>query len=153
MGKPSVSQQSVLYQYLSLMLIILSFLVGAANSQIDAEPQSARQKNAIPKEMEDLRAALNPELLKSEIPLPNFFSSDGDSIDSSAVAALHEILENHNLDVQFEIISAESAGSKCVRLARVLRELGFWKDSFTVVGTSDPSVVGTQVSARLVRVP
>lgn len=138
----SAAQKSFLVQYLSIILIILSILVGAVN------------KNNTPKKTTNnyRYVQLSPDnLLKSELYFENIFDEESGEINSQELVPLKEMLESHNLDLKLIISSRNKVETRVSKLAKVLREQGFWKDSFSVFGQNDPNIDSTKVVVKFRR--
>lgn len=136
------AKQSFLIQYLSLILIILSILVTAVR------PNPAEKKLPEQPVTEDVMASLDPNFLSSEILLDNVFSDNGLSINAESFDSIWELLANHNIDLQLEVVAKDQVGTKVFRLSRLLREKGFWKDSFSVSGKASLTDSKPVVTAR-----
>lgn len=142
MSKLKLAQQSFLIQYLSLILIVLSILIAALRAHKPATKEIDAKYPA------EIMASYHPNFLKSEVRLENVFTTDETSINSESFNSIWQLLANHNINLQLQIVSPNNVASKVLRLSRILRENGFWKDSFTVRGSLDPSLSSTIVTAR-----
>ena len=139
MLKFSPIQKSYLTQYISLMLIILSCLIGSSISKQPAKVNLKQEESAI---------AVSNRSLKSEISFDNIFISGTNSINISELEPLKQLLENHNLDLVLSVSAKNGIGTKVAQLAKVLRENGFWRNSFTVSGHLEPNIETTKVTAH-----
>jgi hypothetical protein len=139
MSQLNRAQQTFLFQYLSLILIVLSLLIVA----------SSRFKVTTPKvEPQTLVPTPDQRVLVSELNLPNVFSEDKESINSESLEPLRELILNHNIDVHFVISTRSGLAAKVSRLSHVLREQSFWKDSFTVSGKINLDSAQTELKAH-----
>lgn len=126
----SVIQKAYLTQYISLMLIVLSCLIAASGSRHVVADLDTR----IP--IEPVSAGSSNQYLKSALVFENIFDPQSGSINAHQLEPLKEILEAHDLDLKLEIFASHSVGTKVAHLSKVLREQGFWKDSFVVSGST-----------------
>ena len=134
MHKFAPAQKAYLTQYISLMLIILSCLIGAANGKEKVSEEVVPEKQPA-----GIVAASNPDYLKSEIELKNIFDSETGVINAQELEAFKDLIDNHDLNLELKIVASDRVGAKVAQLSRILREQGFLKGSYTVTGVRDLS--------------
>lgn len=143
MSKINCVQKAFLSQYVALILIILSFMIGTSAAR--HEVKKPAQQAVLSAENHKVFGA--PNYLNTKLRLENVFENNSDSINSENLESLKELLLNHNLDVHLTISANNRIAAKVVRLTNTLNEQGFWKNSFSVTGHSDPNVTTTKLTA------
>lgn len=121
-----VAARAYVMQYVSLIMIILTFVIGAFASQKISEKAKNQVKQGAPrsefavnvKDMTDKR-----DWLASVINYDDLFSDTGVTLDGQKVEALAELLKSHDINSEISIFSYGDTRTALKRSLAISREL------------------------------
>lgn len=130
-------QINFLFQYASLVLIILSiiFVVNYKSGRVQVSPNEIQQNHK------------EPGYLKTEILIKDLFNQL--ILQTDKLAHLKTFTENHNIDLLIEMSANEKAVQRSYQLSEALMKLGLARDSFTIKFTNTASLNPDDARLRL----